>query len=95
LILFRIQIKAHADKCIPTNLLFDKNDKCSVKGNELIYLDLKSKVPLLRKSFDTVSIEKEKSFSMLDPFGILDNFFPITFQTQSIHTYTYPPGYLE
>lgn len=61
--------------------------------NELIYLDQKSRLPLLKKRYSEDYLKRlESNFSLNNLLFSLDG---RSFHIQSIHTYTYPPGYLE
>lgn len=80
------------NRCMPDNFLFGKNHPCSWESYELIYIDLKLKVPLLKKTFNKFAVGiGGNSFSIPAILGL----FPFIMQTQSIHAYTYPSGYLQ
>lgn len=63
-----------------------------VKWNELIYIDRKHKVPLVRKIYAASYVEElETTFSFYHFFYTLN----WNVRIQEIRTYTYPPSYLE
>ncbi|MBP7282203.1 MAG: hypothetical protein KBA66_11550 [Leptospiraceae bacterium] len=70
--------------------LFGNDMVSKQKFQELVYIDLKSKLPLLRKLYLVSVLEEVDTMLLLSVFN--SKFIEIT---QSIHTYTYPSGYLE